>query len=355
MARNYFVFVFGDVGGLPPISRERWRSATGHSNAQENTVDQRRVSSMITSVIDEHSMKDFAWFNHVRHEFQMLHSNVPAGYNWSNETKVHALTRLYKNYYSVKNSAIITDNANNEPLPPLPCQHLVIEGLPGTGKTFVILTLRNDNVILTETFEGVIRTEAQTESAAANANLLATAVGAVVRNARNGSGNAHPPNPPNNHNVNVYANANVNLPQPQFDGNQTTATFQHNQVLRVDGFADMNRTPYAWARAFPSLFIPVYIVKNHVNNEYGWVIFHDITGWSGPCDKIVNRVQWYEHMMWRSDGNRPAPHPTFGLILYNHKVKKSLLAGFSGLEHFSGTYIAERYCTGYQCKGNKNK
>lgn len=69
-----------------------------------------------------------------------------------------------------------------------------------------------NNVILTETFEGVIRTEAQTESAAANANLLATAVGAVVRNARNGSGNAHPPNPPNNHNVNVYANANVNLP-----------------------------------------------------------------------------------------------------------------------------------------------
>jgi hypothetical protein len=151
MARNYFVFVFGDSGGLPPISRSRWRSATRSSdrsvtNAQENTVDQRRVSSMVTSVIDEYSMmgpQDFAWFNHVRHEFQMLHSNVPAGYNWSNETKVHALTRLYKNYYSVKNSAIITDNANNEPIPPLPCQHLVIEGLPGTGKTFVILTLRN--------------------------------------------------------------------------------------------------------------------------------------------------------------------------------------------------------------------
>jgi len=192
----------------------------------------------------------------------------------------------------------------------------------GDGNDTGPAPLQND-VILTETFEGVIRTEARTESAAANANLLATAVGAVVQNARNGSGNANPPNLPNNNNVNVYANVNVNLPQPQFNGNQTTATFQHNQVLRVDGFADMNRTPYAWARAFPSLFIPVYTVKNRVNNEYGWVIFHDITGWSGPRDKIVNRVQWYEHMMWRSDG-RPAAHPTFGLILYNHKVKNYL-------------------------------
>ena len=66
--------------------------------------------------------QDFAWclmFNYVRHEFQMLHGNVPAGYNWSNqhdETKVNALTRRYKNYYSVKNSAIITDNANDEHL-----------------------------------------------------------------------------------------------------------------------------------------------------------------------------------------------------------------------------------------------
>eukprot|EP00984_Skeletonema_dohrnii_P031047 scaffold23084_cov153-Skeletonema_dohrnii-CCMP3373.AAC.2 len=196
--------------------------------------------------------------------------------------------------------------------------------LAGDGNDTGPAPLQND-VIQTETFEGVLRTEALTESAAANANLIATAVGAVVRNARGEGTNAssNSTNPPNANNVNVYANSHANLPQPEFNRNQTTATFQHNDVLRVDGFADMNRTPFAWARAFPSLFIPVYTVKNHATSDYGWVIFHDITGWSGLRDKIVNRNQWYEHMMWRSDG-RPAAHPTFGLVLYNHKVKNYL-------------------------------
>ena len=101
--------------------------------------------------------------------------------------------------------------------------------------------LQND-VIQSETYEGVLPLNASTESAAGNANILAAEVANVVQSIRGEGAEANP-----------NANANPNLPQAQFNANQTTATFQHNDVLPVDGFADMNKTRYAWARAFPSI------------------------------------------------------------------------------------------------------
>ena len=188
--------------------------------------------------------------------------------------------------------------------------------IDGDGDDVGPAPLQND-VVATETYEGVLPVDSRTESASGNAELMAAAIENLVGNARaDGGGNAD--------------NSGANLPQPQFNANQTTATFHHNDVLEVDGFADMNTTKYAWARAFPTLFIPVYTVKNHETGEMGWVIFHDITGWTGPRDKPVNKIQWYEHIMWRSDG-RPPAHPTFSLVLYNHKAKNYL--------HKQGQYL----------------
>jgi hypothetical protein len=170
--------------------------------------------------------------------------------------------------------------------------------------------LQND-VIQSETYEGVLPLNARTESAAGNANILAAEVVNVVQSIRGDGAGANP-----------NANANPNLPQAQFNANQTTATFQHNDVLPIDGFADMNTTRYAWARAFPSLFVPVYAF-NHNTSQMEWMIFHDITGWVATRDKSVNKIQWYEFLLWRSDG-RPAGHPTFSLVLNNHKVKNYL-------------------------------
>ena len=82
----------------------------------------------------------------------------------------------------------------------------------------------------------------------------------------------------------------------------------------------MNTTPFVWARAFPSLFIPVY---KCINGTYRWSIFSDITAFSCNRDKSVKKNQWYEYLMWRSDG-RPAAHPVFPLVLYNHKVRDAL-------------------------------
>ena len=110
------------------------------------------------------------------------------------------------------------------------------------------------------------------------------------------------------------------LPQPRFNADQTEATFDHGELLPVNGFVNMNSQPYAWSLAFPTLFIPTYVkVGDHIE----WKIFHDITGWEGPREKPVKKNQWHEHLMWRSDG-RPAAHPTFSLVLYNAKVKNYL-------------------------------
>jgi hypothetical protein len=100
-----------------------------------------------------------------------------------------------------------------------------------------------------------------------------------------------------------------------------TATFEQPSVLQTDGFVDMSKTPYAWARAFPTVFIPEYIPVS--SSEYAWVIRHDITGWYKIRDKKVDSTRWYEYMMWRHDG-LPAKHPTFSLALYNYKTSISL-------------------------------
>ena len=97
------------------------------------------------------------------------------------------------------------------------------------------------------------------------------------------------------------------LPQPRFNADQTEATFDHSELLPVNGFVNMNSHPYAWALAFPTLFIPTYV---KVGDHMEWKIFHDITGLEGPREKSVKKNQWYKHLMWRSDG-RLAAHPTF--------------------------------------------
>jgi hypothetical protein len=83
----------------------------------------------------------------------------------------------------------------------------------------------------------------------------------------------------------------------------------------------MSKTPYAWARAFPTIFVPEYIPVS--SSECQWVIRHDITGWFKPRDKKVDSNKWYQYLMWRHDGI-PAKHATFSLALFNYKTTISL-------------------------------
>ena len=73
-----------------------------------------------------------------------------------------------------------------------------------------------------------------------------------------------------------------------------TATFDQPTVLPIDGFVNMNSTPYTWARAFPTVFMPHYIMHK---GKFQWVILHDITGADGPRDKSVSINKWYEYLI----------------------------------------------------------
>ncbi|KAL7537702.1 hypothetical protein ACHAXR_008006, partial [Thalassiosira sp. AJA248-18] len=181
--------------------------------------------------------------------------------------------------------------------------------------------LQND-VVPDEVYEAVVNIGEQSEVGAENALLAADAVNDAVQRIRgtnptsqlNANANDPPPTTPLN------VNGLPPPPQPQLNANGTEATFQQRDVLPTDGFVNMNTTRYAWARAFPTVFIPRYA---SINGEMCWRIFHDWTAWEGPRDKDVDFNSWCEYQMWRSDGV-PASHPTFALVLYNHKLKNSL-------------------------------
>ena len=109
---------------------------------------------------------------------------------------------------------------------------------------------------------------------------------------------------------------------PRFSCNQTTATFNQAQIFNYNGgFVGMNMTKFALAHAFPTVFTPNYIQVS--KNEWEWVILHDITGWRTHQDKGISFAKWREFMMCGSNSN-PVSHPTFALLLGNHKIKCQL-------------------------------
>ena len=98
--------------------------------------------------------------------------------------------------------------------------------------------------------------------------------------------------------------------------NETTVHLNQDNVIPLTGYVDMNKTPFAWSRAFPTVFPPEYI-------DGKWIIRHDITSSVFVRDRHIKQNNWMEYLMWRSDGI-PSSHPTFALVLYNHKVRNQL-------------------------------
>ena len=115
-------------------------------------------------------------------------------------------------------------------------------------------TLQND-VHIEETFEGLTDVTNISVANVANANQTITAVQDMADHLRH-----HDPNDPT----------------PTYNNDRTEVTFRQPEVLSTHGFADMTKTPFAWARTFPTLFPPSYIL---LNGAWKWVILGDITGW----------------------------------------------------------------------------
>ena len=132
-------------------------------------------------------------------------------------------------------------------------------------------------------------------SSHANAELTARAVSNFSNNLR------HPdPNPPD-----------VVL-------GPDNATYQQPQVMHTNGFVDIEKVKYSWARAFPTLFPLSYVF---INGEWQWVILHDISGWHRMRESKLDFGKWITYQLWQSDG-RPVAYPTFKLATHNHKMKK---------------------------------
>ena len=98
--------------------------------------------------------------------------------------------------------------------------------------------------------------------------------------------------------------------------NETTTHFKQYNVIPFTDYVDMNKTLFGWARVLPTVFPPEYTVGK-------LIIRYDITGSVTIRDKNVKQKDWMEYLMRRSDGISSS-HPTFALVLYNHKVRNQL-------------------------------
>ena len=108
-----------------------------------------------------------------------------------------------------------------------------------------------------------------------------------------------------------------NPPHASLGPTSNSVKFNQPTVQQTSGFADMSKTPYAWARAFPTLFRPSYHL---CEGKWRWSILHDITGWHRIREAKLDFKEWCQFQLWRSDG-RAVAHATFKLATHNHRVK----------------------------------
>ena len=64
--------------------------------------------------------------------------------------------------------------------------------------------------------------------------------------------------------------------------NETTAHFKQDNGIPLTDYVHMNKTTFAWTRAFPTVFPPEYI-------DGKWIIRHDITGSVNIRDRNVKQ------------------------------------------------------------------
>ena len=120
--------------------------------------------------------------------------------------------------------------------------------------------------VASETVEEVMNLDDRTATAVANVENLTGAVRDVAQAICVGDGQHNVTNTPNQHAERI-----INL-------NETSATLRQEEVLPTGEFVNMLTEPYAFAKAFPTLFIPRY---NKGKDD--WLIYHDLTAWT---DKI---------------------------------------------------------------------
>ena len=228
---------------------------------------------------------------------------------------------------------------SDDPSPP-PGQNSLVDVLNDGGDTGPA-ELQNTEAEDT-TYETVIHFGASTETSLADAHLAAAEVERVVSDIRD---NAMPhdmevdgqsDDAMEEDNAPLYirggnddaspgdtdpSTGHPSIPPFRMNADNTVATVRQEDIVTTVGFVDMFQQEWAFAQAFPSLFIPRPVLED---GEVRWKIYHDFKGAEGQRSKDVDFNSWLELQIWRSDG-APAAHSTFGLIAINLKMKKALV------------------------------
>ena len=172
--------------------------------------------------------------------------------------------------------------------------------LDGDGDDYGPAPLQND-YIPDESFEGVIQLANGNNACGSTAEMAERTITNVVNS--------------------IHGILNTERQQPLSEQG-TSVVLQNSEVFQNDGFVDMNRTQFVWARAFPSCYRPSYI---NMNGTMKWIIMNDITGFDSehPREKSVQFKDWIQHQLWRSD-SFPEKHPTWSICMLNQKMKNAL-------------------------------
>lgn len=118
--------------------------------------------------------------------------------------------------------------------------------------------------------------------------------------------------------------ADPNLLQSPVQQNDVTiagsqAHLQQATHLPTGDFVNMMSTPYAWTRAFPTVFRVFFDASDNSYKVYG-----DITGLHRELREIgVSPHEWAKYIMWVNHG-RAARHPIFPLVLSNELFRRSV-------------------------------
>ena len=83
------------------------------------------------------------------------------------------------------------------------------------------------------------------------------------------------------------------------------------------GFVNMMTHPYAWAKAFPRVFLPT------LREDGTLEVYNDWTGFGRMRQTSVSYKEWARHLMWSKD-QRAQQHPMLALVLNNVNFKNQL-------------------------------
>jgi hypothetical protein len=113
----------------------------------------------------------------------------------------------------------------------------------------------------------------------------------------------------------------MNAVAQYLNGRATSCEIQvpQNSLHPLGEYANMDRLPYAWTKAFPKVFVPVVLDNDPEHPR--WTLYGDRNSPLADQRNKPNYRNWAMYLMFRNDG-LAAQHPVFCFALHGMKQKK---------------------------------